>query len=872
VNLLADWRAAVEARTWSPWPGPRPMREGRDESSDLIGRDRDSRELTRLVYDTDVVIFTGASAVGKTSMLQLALVPTLQEAGYTVLLCDNWNGTADAGGVDQLLLRQARKRTDLADLLAYTEDGVPLMDALDELYPDRSVIVLDQFEELIRYQRVEYQKVLRWIEAAAARTRVRIVVSLRVEYVHELRGYGGLNVGPFQQVNYELKPITDGELIKEIIESGVGDSNALAPTIAAEAVSALLQEWDATKGEASSGRSLLHLQALLFVLWRQKSGDRIETIDLERLRGGVLSRRRSARGRADDADAKSGLLVHALPLAVQVSLDACNAACRPEAKQGWVGVDPVLAHRARDLVRSLSAHLSSGGYKVDQQREELTLRAILGEGTSRLAHYIAAVERARRTLAAMVDASNPPSRPVPDAPPVPDWLCASRAELFEEPPPPMAPWDRLDEGEVTGGPLLDLRPEDSLLEEYRAAYFALEWLRACELVRVSTAQDGKSMVTLVHDLFGDGLIEWSEATHDASAPVYQFTALHGVEIAGAAPASRATLSHPVLVNLRWRSCEVSAELNQVTFVNCDFRGTTFVDCVFEGVSFVNCMLDDAEFLRCTIVKACGPLPPAPEEPERPSLPSYFVADVPPMLLRSLQWYREPRRIATDGGLGIYSPTAGLAAYVAPRSLVKGAREFAAETGGLSMFGGRVSSLKVRECMFGRDGRMALRYVAGTSVEFADQEGARLDVEGAALRGLTFTRPVRNVNPIYGGKPVGAGTGSGGPPFELRFSNSLIINVWFGVGLTGKAIFDGCQGWQIFNAADRADFQVSMPNAKAYGVVNVEPLQPWQSIGFDAVSLGNQREAVWSASGVIDYRRRPLRSELLTLPQSSTEED
>jgi hypothetical protein len=63
MNRLSAWRKQVALRTDSPWPGPRPMRAGRDSRSALVGRSGDSKNFARLVYDSDVVVFTGASGL-----------------------------------------------------------------------------------------------------------------------------------------------------------------------------------------------------------------------------------------------------------------------------------------------------------------------------------------------------------------------------------------------------------------------------------------------------------------------------------------------------------------------------------------------------------------------------------------------------------------------------------------------------------------------------------------------------------------------------------------------------------------------------------------------------------------------------------------
>src|SRR5947209_8717120 len=110
MSLLGGWWNQVRDRTECPWPGPRPMRASRDRRGVLVGRGEDSKDFARLVYDTDVVVFTGISGVGKSSMLQLDLIPTLRDAGYTVLYCDNWNRSSEATDADDLIQRQVKEQ------------------------------------------------------------------------------------------------------------------------------------------------------------------------------------------------------------------------------------------------------------------------------------------------------------------------------------------------------------------------------------------------------------------------------------------------------------------------------------------------------------------------------------------------------------------------------------------------------------------------------------------------------------------------------------------------------------------------------------------------------------------------------------------
>lgn len=867
MNLLAEWRRQVEISSDSPWPGPRPVRTG-DDPTALVGRNDDSKKFARMVFETGVVIFTGASGVGKTSMLHLKLVPTLKAAGYQPLVCDDWNRSFEAASIDDLLFAQVKNQLPARARMKII-DAQSLLPVLDSLYPDRGVIILDQFEELIRYQPKQYQAILRWIEKVAVETRVRIVISLRVEYEHELRGHLGLRLGPFQQERYELKPITERSLLAQII--GHGNTRLPSEAISSKASDRLLDAWFPTDDTGSPDRGLLHLQALLLVLWKSKIGPTIEDADVQSLVARLFTE--------EEIDARTmmprdGTLLfkRALSEAVQVGLRQCSAACEPSSDGSWQGIDAALTSRAKDFVQAMSGHLSSGGYKVSQAREDLAQMVIFREGAATLSRFASKMEPSRQKLADLVDTSTPTSVRQQISPhEVPDWLSITRAQLSGTEPPEGMPWE-LDKSEVTAGVVLDLRPEDSLIEEYRSFYFALEWLRLSDMIRLTTPELGTTMVTLIHDLFGDGLKKWSQTSRGIDAAVHQFTSIRGVKMDWKTADGTSSIQDRVVANLRWTFCEVSADFERVTFVNCDFRGTTFVDTLFKGVSFVNCMLDDTEFLECVIEGAPLALP----DPDTMTFdqltkqPSFYIDEASEQLLRSLDWYREPRRTLFDKNVRLFSQTAGVAALPVtheshPRHVL-----FESQPGGLAMYGGRLSSLKVRSCRFVDGGRLSLRHVAGTSVEFADQTHARLDVFAAAIRGLTITRPIDADN-VSGENPEPLQD----PAFDITFTESRLINVWFGIGLRGTAKFDRCRVWQVFNAADGNEFVVEMPpSSKSYGVVNVEMTassgdegasssesRSFAEMGLGEASLGEVREEVWIASRMIDYRQRPARFEL-----------
>src|ERR1700720_3058002 len=78
----------------SPWLGLRPFTEGAREY--FFGRDAEVRDIFQRVVHKPLTVLFGRSGLGKTSLLQAALVPKLRDAGFVpiVLRLDHTDGAA----------------------------------------------------------------------------------------------------------------------------------------------------------------------------------------------------------------------------------------------------------------------------------------------------------------------------------------------------------------------------------------------------------------------------------------------------------------------------------------------------------------------------------------------------------------------------------------------------------------------------------------------------------------------------------------------------------------------------------------------------------------------------------------------------------
>lgn len=235
---------------------------------------------------------------------------------------------------------------------------------------------------------------------------------------------------------------------------------------------------------------------------------------------------------------------------------------------------------------------------------------------------------------------------------------------------------------------------------------------------------------------------------------------------------------------------MSADFRNITFANCDLRGTMFEDCVFDGVDMVNCLLDGAMFDRCEFSGTLGPA----QEPKWLLDPSRFelstTGDRDAYTLDSLVRY------CGFGQQGIaYSASAGmpllpLEARARLGDTVRATR-FERTSGGLGIYGGRISSLTVRGCTFRRDADkpgpvLALRHVGGTGLAFVEQAGpVSMQVHASAIRHVVFSsidQPSQSI------------------PLDVEVSGTVMLQSWISTSFSGCVRASDSRVAQFWNAS------------------------------------------------------------------------
>ena len=797
MNLLQSWRTAYQdIEKECPWPGPRPLSIDKDLENTwrFVGRLGEIRQFLQAVDEHSLIILHGATGTGKSSLLDMGLTTILRQSGYVPLVCGQWENIDESlpeSFIATQLREQGRLPSPVGELLDDTMGG--LTRALDEVYDGRAVLILDQFEELIRHKRQNFVELVQWLLTVNRSRRTRVVLSLRSEYIFELAGLMR-DARPFSTAYVELGPISGLREIEDVI---TGPNRAGYESISDEAAAQLMTAWKDLPAE-SRERSLLYLHALLYALfWNARADGRssVTTGDVDDLR-----RRAQELG--------SNLFEAGFDRTIKVKLDTCSKAC--ESLQGEVR--GVLIAGATEQIRKSVIHLSSGGYKLEQnlwdlfrltcERELATLCVDPGTPGITLMDAETLVAAATRTEGL-------------------DVLSATRPELLERAglQVPVAhtdvalaamgvhpvPW-RCDPDDLTAGAMLGFEPWEVLVEQVRAFAFAIEWLRYASILRVSP---GGHAANLIHDGFGIALKNWS--SHRGIQPAVataSLTAFNGERWAWAAtgyPEFDGDDGWKYLVNLRWRRCEITADFRRVIFVNCDFRGTQFLNCHFEAVSFVNCLLDGASLEECAF---------AGKSPDH-------VNDRPPYLLEGANADRLPEFVipVDDDVIGdlnhyrgtaisekplLYSPTSGVAA-IPWTDDVPTKVAWVPPTGGLSMYGGRLSSLTIRACDF-REGSVTFAHIAGSSLDFVEQDSADVTLSWCAVLGFSLSNRLDQV--------------ARKDAIRVHMTECVLANTWLGPDLSGTVTFDDCVLFSLTNVSAPHDLKVDVINSTYGEVFNV----------------------------------------------------
>ncbi|MBU0655911.1 MAG: hypothetical protein KJ914_12400, partial [Gammaproteobacteria bacterium] len=181
----------------APYPGLRPYRE--DEQNSFFGRDTDSKVLIDKILVHRLTLLFAATGVGKSSMLQAAVLPHLKAPlgeNLDVAYYIDWV-SPPLEGLKQAVKQALQQSGSWRPEITYT---APANEKLSDFFSfctlftrQPLVVVLDQFEEFFRYQRGgnAFQPFLEQLTNVITTRQlpVHVVFSMREDFALELNAF-----------------------------------------------------------------------------------------------------------------------------------------------------------------------------------------------------------------------------------------------------------------------------------------------------------------------------------------------------------------------------------------------------------------------------------------------------------------------------------------------------------------------------------------------------------------------------------------------------------------------------------------------------------------------------------------------------------
>ena len=308
VRMIREELAVIEQRAgqWQPEPAepsaPVPRWDGgcpyrgllpydQAHAAVFCGRERLTAELAGLLAGTGIVMVTGASGAGKTSLLRAGLVPALAR-GVQVPGSQGWPVVS--------LTVTARPLTDLAAGLARLDDRDPvavrqrLADAPGQAHllireltrsaggAARLVLIIDQFERVFAadgaQERAERAAFLDALSAAAARPAgprgeppARVVIAVRGDYWDRCAALPQL-VGAMERDQLVVGPMPDAGLRRAI----TGPAGASGLRVESALIDAIVADTSAV------GASLPMFSQALALTWENREDGRLTRAGYDR--------------------------------------------------------------------------------------------------------------------------------------------------------------------------------------------------------------------------------------------------------------------------------------------------------------------------------------------------------------------------------------------------------------------------------------------------------------------------------------------------------------------------------------------------------------------------------------------------------------
>ncbi|MFE3188601.1 NACHT and WD repeat domain-containing protein [Nocardia sp. NPDC059240] len=338
-QAATSWDPDEDTEAACPYPGLSPYR--REDRQLFFGRTAATTELVDLVRDsTGLVVVTGASGAGKSSLLSAGLIPALAE----------WEVTTATPGADPL--------TTLLTVFGSpaAESGTPAMTrAHAALAPrtggTRRLLVVDQFEEVFTtctddVVRTDFLTVLHEC-ATRADDPIKVVLALRADFYSHCLHHPVLR-DTLEHRSYPLGPMGQDELAQAISGPARTVGLELEPGLEELVITELCGAADHQGHRTYDPGALPLLSHVMAATWQHRDGRRLTTTGYRKVGGVVGSVAETAEYAWNELTLGQQDAARAILLAlVSVSRDARDTR-RP-------GLRPDLLARAADLEDATAA-------------------------------------------------------------------------------------------------------------------------------------------------------------------------------------------------------------------------------------------------------------------------------------------------------------------------------------------------------------------------------------------------------------------------------------------------------------------------------------------------------------------------------------
>lgn len=596
----------------SPWPGPRPYEES--EWPIFFGRRREVDQVLQRFSINRLTLLSGASGTGKTSLLRAGIVPRLRlrryrdqvESVWPVLVIRDWGlGVGSdfrevwkdhllrslealepwrrlgkkAGACDTEKDRAKPDPANDQEVIAraiHASGAEPPLTALERITHEGAIrglyLVLDQFEEVLRFGKSTAEEIVRFVkELYESGLPVKTLISLRQEHLVDLRDLER-TVGGLMGQTVFLAPM-DNATARESMQAAARERGVeLGEYVVGEIIKLM--------GAGLDERyNLLALQAVLYDFFAE----------VLREHGAITREQLDAYCAKLTAQGFIGTTV--VDYALQRWIE--RALVEPaEVLATQDGLSPAQADMlVRRVAIRLAPNLSSGGFKMAQEDADLRRKAT-GDDLRRLG---VAPERLQslRLLSRQPPRLDPTELGLDGKP----ETAASRLSGLSY----AARWSTAQTADV-------------LVASYYETLRRLANGNVIKSVLAGTSREGGQRWELVHDGLGAPFVNWAnEREDDWDDCCASLVACLGITPIQVKPEDSRKIADGHIDHVRWEGCLITPSsssgrptFDNVVFESCALRGSVFEAAIFRACKFVECELNGTIFKGCEFLSGEAP--------------------------------------------------------------------------------------------------------------------------------------------------------------------------------------------------------------------------------------------------------------------------